>query len=59
MSLGMSRDSYGHLATRSTLAGVSFHEKCRQLSGAVAALPFSTMERPDAVNRALVEWMTG
>jgi hypothetical protein len=29
------------------------------LPGAVAALPFSTMERPDAVNQALVEWMTG
>jgi len=29
------------------------------MSGYVALPLLSTMERPDAVNRALVEWMTG
>jgi hypothetical protein len=31
--------------------------KCRQLSGTVALPQLSTMEQPEAVNRALVEWM--
>jgi hypothetical protein len=29
------------------------------LSRVVGSLLLPTMERPDAVNRALVEWMTG
>jgi len=32
-------------------------EKRRLLSACVAGCYLSTMERPEAVNRALVEWM--
>jgi hypothetical protein len=41
------------------IGGGFLEQNCRRLSGIVAATRLSTMERPDAVNRALVEWMTG
>jgi hypothetical protein len=58
--LRMSAHVVGHLWTAwdNVNIGAAFlREKCRQLSGVVAAPPLSTMEQPEAVNRALVEWM--